>query len=70
MRISIRSVNLWDYYTVPYHLPPSKTSRVGGLFSRALMTSLVLWNISLQERQERVGPPSLSRRQVYAQARA
>lgn len=58
MWISIRSVNVCDYYTVPYHLPPSKTTRVGGLFSRTLTTRLVLWAtyISLQERQERVGP--------------
>jgi hypothetical protein len=54
MPISIRYVNLRDYYTIPYH-PPLKTSRIGGPAFRALMVSLVLRNITLQERQERVG---------------
>jgi hypothetical protein len=50
MEISIRSVNLRDCYTVPYQLPYQKRAESG------LMVNLVLWNISLQERQERVSP--------------
>jgi hypothetical protein len=50
MSISIRSVNLQDYYTIPHQLPHQKQAEPGP------MVSLVRWDISFQERQERVSP--------------
>jgi hypothetical protein len=54
MPISIRSVNLRGYYTIPYQLPNQEQAKSGTLLLRRLMVNLVLGNISLQERQERV----------------
>jgi hypothetical protein len=48
--------------TIP--ILPSKTCAVGGLLLRSLMVSFVLWNIGLQERQERVGPSHSTRSDI------
>jgi hypothetical protein len=48
--ISIRSINLQDYYTIPHQLPRQKQAAPGPTMS------LVRWDISFQERQERVSP--------------
>jgi hypothetical protein len=54
--ISIRSVKLQDHYTIPYQLPHQKQAESGS------MVSLVLWDISFQERQGRVSPWSPHKR--------
>ena len=48
MLVSIHSINLQDYYMIPYRLHQNRTEL-------GLTVSLVLRDISLQERQERAG---------------
>jgi hypothetical protein len=58
MSIFIRSVDLQDHYTIPYQLSHQKQAESG------LMVSLVLWDISFQERQGRVSPWSSHERRT------